>query len=99
VDDQGELTLMYTRKKPEAIVRAVREAATDEVRAIRMPPGLLLDSVAFTDVGWDAITVSHGSMRTLGRVHTRSDSLDHLRGDSIETVAGVLARAAEALAR
>jgi hypothetical protein len=64
-----------------------------------MPPGLLLDSVAFADVGWDAATVSHGSMQTLARVHTRGDSLDALRGRQIEPVARVLARAAEALAR
>ena len=38
-------------------------------------------------------------MQTLARVHTRRDSLDNVRGDSIGTVAGVLARAAEALAR
>jgi Peptidase family M28 len=99
VDDQGELTLMYTRRKPDAIVNAVRNAAGGDVRVRRMPPGLLLDSVAFADAGWDAITVSHGSMRTLGRVHTRRDSLDNLRGVSIGSVASVLARAAEALAR
>jgi hypothetical protein len=99
VDDLGELTIMYTRRKPDAIVDAVRNAAGGAVRVRPMPPGLLLDSVAFADAGWDAITVSHGSMRTLGRVHTRRDSLDNLRGESIGTVAGVLARAAEALAR
>jgi len=99
VDDQGELTLMYTRRKPDRIVDAVRHAAGGDVRVLRMPPGLLLDSVAFADAGWEAITVSHGSMRTLARVHTRRDSLDNLRGVSIDSVAGVLARAAEALAR
>ncbi|HKH93273.1 MAG TPA: M28 family peptidase [Gemmatimonadaceae bacterium] len=99
VDDQGELTLMYTRRKPDRIVDAVRNASGGDVRVLRMPPGLLLDSVAFADAGWEAITVSHGSMRTLARVHTRRDSLDHLRGDSIDSVGGVLARAAEALTR
>jgi hypothetical protein len=99
VDDQGELTLMYTRRKPDTIVNAVRHAAGGDVRVLRMPPGLLLDSVAFADTGWDAVTVSYGSMQTLARVHTRADSLDNVRGDSIGTVAGVLARAAEALAR
>jgi hypothetical protein len=65
----------------------------------RMPPGLLLDSVAFADRGWSAATVSHGSLRTLGRVHTQFDSLDILEGRSIERMSAVLARAAEALAR
>lgn len=99
VDDQGELTVMYTRSLPAPIVNALRDAASSEVRVRRMPPGLLLDSVAFADAGWSAATVSHGSMRTLARVHTPSDSLDLLRGHSIEPVAIVLARAAEALAR
>jgi hypothetical protein len=64
-----------------------------------MPPGLLLDSVAFADAGWSSVTMSHGSTRTLARVHTRHDSLDALRGAQIAPMAAVLARAAEALAR
>ena len=99
VDDQGELTIMYTRRVPGPIVDAVRGAAAGELRVRRMPPGLLLDSVAFADAGWSAVTVSHGSMRTLARVHTSADSLERLDGRSIERVAVVLARAAEALAR
>jgi hypothetical protein len=98
VDDQGELTLMYTRTKPVPIVDAVQRAA-GEVRTRRMPPGLLLDSVAFADAGWSAATLSHGSMRTLARVHTPSDSLDALTGSQVDPMAWVLARAAEALAR
>jgi Zn-dependent M28 family amino/carboxypeptidase len=99
VDDQGELTIMYTRRLPIPIVAAVRDAAPGAVQVRRMPPGLLLDSVAFADAGWSAATVSHGSMQTLARVHTPSDSLEQLRGRSIGPVAVVLARAAEALAR
>ena len=98
VDDQGELTLMYTRTKPVPIVDAVQRVA-GEVRTRRMPPGLLLDSAAFADAGWSAATLSHGSMRTLARVHTRSDSLDALTGSQVDPMAWVLARAAEALAR
>jgi hypothetical protein len=98
VDDQGELTIMYTGSRPTEIVDAVQRVAT-RVDVRRMPPGLLLDSVAFTDRGWSAATVSHGSLRTLGRVHTQFDSLDILEGRSIERMSAVLARAAEALAR
>jgi len=98
VDDQGELTIMYTRTRPAAIVDAVQRVAS-RVTVRRMPPGLLLDSVAFADRGWSAATVSHGSMRTLARVHTPFDSLQILGGRSIESVSVVLARAAEALAR
>jgi hypothetical protein len=55
--------------------------------------------VAFADAGWDSATLSHGSMRSLARVHTRLDSLDAMTGARIDAVASVLARAAEALAR
>jgi hypothetical protein len=98
VDDQGELTIMYTRARPVAIVDAVQRVASN-VNVRRMPPGLLLDSVAFADRGWSAVTVSHGSMRTLGRVHTKLDSLEILSGRSIEPMSAVLARVAEALSR
>ena len=99
VDDQGELTIMYTRNLPAPVVDAVHRAADGDVRVRRMPPGLLLDSVAFSDAGWSAATLSHGSLSTLARVHTPSDSLARLEGRSIEPMAIVLARAAEALAR
>ncbi|HMC55660.1 MAG TPA: M28 family peptidase [Gemmatimonadaceae bacterium] len=98
VDDIGELTLMYTRTNPAPIVSAVERVA-GAVRVLRMPPGLLLDSVAFADVKWSAATLSHGSMQTLARVHTRRDTLDALTGTQIDPMAFVLARAAETLAR
>jgi hypothetical protein len=63
-----------------------------------MPPGLLTDSTALAAAGWQAVTVSHGSLATLRRVHTSRDSLAALRGTAIDDVAGILARAAEALA-
>jgi Zn-dependent M28 family amino/carboxypeptidase len=98
VDDQGELILMYTRTRPGLIVDAVERAA-GEVRVLRMPPGMLLDSVAFAGAGWSAATLSHGSMKTLSRVHTRRDTLDVLTGSQVDPMGWVLARTAEALAR
>jgi hypothetical protein len=98
VDDEGELTLMYTRTRPEPIVDAVQRTA-GAVRVLRMPPGMLLDSVAFADAGWSTATLSHGSMRTLRRVHTRRDTLDALTGTQIDPMAWVLARTSETLAR
>ena len=85
--------------KPESLVAAVERSSERVPRVRRMPLGLLLDSVAFTDAGWTSVTVSRGSLATLRRVHTRRDSLASLRGDGIPEVAAVLARAAEALAR
>jgi hypothetical protein len=99
VDDHGALTIMYSGMPPMDVIRSIRDAAEGQARVRRMPVGLLLDSVAFTDAGWRSVTLSHGALATLGRVHTRGDSLAALRGDAIPEAARVLARAAEALAR
>jgi Zn-dependent M28 family amino/carboxypeptidase len=99
VDDEGALTIMYSGAAPTEVIDAIRAAAQRPVRSRRMPLGLLLDSVALGEAGWRSVTVSRGSLATLGRVHTRADSLEHLRGDGIPETARVLARAAEALAR
>ena len=102
VDDGGTLVIMYNQSAPSRLVAAVQDAAhaahAAGVRTRRMPLGLLTDSTALALAGWEAVTVSHGSLATLGRVHSSSDSLDHLRGTSIGMVADVLARAVEALA-
>jgi hypothetical protein len=102
VDDGGELVIMYNTPLPADVVDAVRNAAsaagTPRVRVRRMPLGLLTDSTALSGGGWRAVTVSHGSLETLRRVHTSKDSLANLRGTSIDGVAAILARAAEALA-
>ena len=99
VDDEGALTIMYSGIPSIEIMDAIRASADEQVRVQRMPLGLLLDSVALTDSGWRSVTVSRGSLASLRRVHTRADSLEHLRGDGISRTARVLARATEALAR
>ncbi|CAN5186625.1 hypothetical protein BH09GEM1_BH09GEM1_21430 [soil metagenome] len=101
VDDGGTLVIMYNQPTPSRLLAVVQDAAraahVAPVRTRRMPLGLLTDSTAFASEGWEAVTVSHGSLATLRRVHSSSDSLDNLRGTSIGTVADVLARAVEAL--
>jgi hypothetical protein len=67
--------------------------------ARRLLPGVLVDGVAFSDAGWEAITISQGSWRTLGRIHGRDDSLARLRGDGIGEAAALIAATAEALDR
>jgi hypothetical protein len=99
VDDTGELTIMYSGMPSMEIIDAIRVAADEPTRVRRMPFGLLLDSVALAEAGWRSVTVSRGSLESLRRVHTRSDSLERLRGDGIGRTAKVLARATEALAR
>ncbi len=99
VDDEGSVVMMFNGHRPVRVEAAVRAASSTGVRVRRMPAGLLTDSTALAAGGWLTATVSHGSFRTLRRVHTKHDSLVHLRGTSIEHVAGILAGAAEALAR
>jgi hypothetical protein len=98
VDDQGALTIMYSGRMPDSLLYTLRGLAPAPLRVRRMPPGLLTDSVAFAERGWNTVTVSRGSFATLRRVHTPSDSLANLRGDGIDDVAILLARAVEALA-
>jgi hypothetical protein len=98
VDDEGELVIMYNGRMPTDVVAAVRSASSRPARVRRMPLGLLSDSTAMADRGWSAVTVSHGSLATLRRVHTPSDSLGFMVGSSVDDVSVILARAAEALA-
>ena len=100
VDDGGSLVIMYNLPAPSDVIDAVRVAvpAPKVARARHMPLGLLTDSTALAAAGWRAVTLSHGSLATLRRIHTANDSLAALRGDRIDGVADILARAAEALA-
>jgi hypothetical protein len=98
VDDDGELTIMHGSNAPAEIIDAIRQAAPCAPRVRRMPLGLLTDSVALTDRGWRAVTLSRGSFASLRRVHTPHDSLARLRGSGVDDAATVLARTAEALA-
>ena len=62
-----------------------------------MLPGILTDSVALADGGWETLTLSRGSLRTLLRIHTPRDGLDAMRGTGIAGAARVLARTAARL--
>jgi hypothetical protein len=97
VDDAGELTIMYSGAAPTPLIQTIEAVSPRPPRVMRMPLGLLTDSVALADRGWTTVTVSRGSLTTLRRVHTAQDSLATLRGDGIDEVATLLARAVEAL--
>jgi len=98
VDDEGELMIMHDSKSPADVIDVILATAARPPRVRRMPLGLLTDSVALTDAGWRAVTLSRGSLASLRRVHTPQDSLGALRGDGVDEMADLLARAAEALA-
>jgi len=97
IDDGGQLTVMYTGRKPQRLVEGVTRAAAqagEPVRVLRLLPGVLTDSVALADSGWDTLTLSRGSARTLRRIHTSRDSLTWMRGSGISGAARVLATTA-----
>jgi peptidase M28-like protein len=101
VDDDGSLVLMYSRRRPTEIVERLEAAARDageRIRTLRLIPGILTDSVALADAGWQAVTLSRGTFRTLKRIHTAHDTPAAMRGIGIAAAAQVLARAATELA-
>jgi hypothetical protein len=100
VDDAGVLRFTHSGRRPERLVRALLAAASEHgVRAGSGPllPGVLLDGVALADRGWEVITVSRGTWRTVARVHTPRDDLSALTGKGVADTAGVVRRAVEAL--
>ena len=100
VDDDGPLVVMYTRAKPTRVTERLEAAAIgfgEELRTLRLLPGILTDGVALADAGWQAVTLSRGTLRTLKRIHTASDTLDDMRGTGIAGAAKVLARTATEL--
>ena len=94
VDDRGMLTVMWTRPRASRLEQALRAATEEPLRVIPLLPGVLVDGLAFSNAGWEAVTLSRGTLGTLRRIHTRGDDLAHLQGTAIATAAHVLARAA-----
>jgi hypothetical protein len=93
VDDEGELRLTWTKRRPSALIEQLAARAADAgVRAPpgRLLPGALLDAVALADAGWQVVTVSRGTLRTLARIHTSRDSLEHLNGGGVALTASII---------
>lgn len=100
VDDDGPLVAMHTRAKPMYLTDRLQAAAAEageDLRTLRLLPGILTDSVALADAGWQTVTLSRGTLRTLRRIHTVRDTLDGMQGAGISGAAEVLARAATEL--
>jgi len=97
VDDDGDLVVMYTGSLPRGLVSSLENAASEckqPLRTLRLLPGILTDSVALAQAGWTTVTLSRGTLRTLGRIHTSRDSLATMDGRGIAGAARVLARVA-----
>ena len=96
VDDAGVLVAMFSGRRPE---RLARLAAGQGARVHRMIPGILTDSVALADAGWETITISRGTLRTLARIHGPRDTADRLDGSGIADAARAVAAMAAEVAR
>ncbi|HEY2897749.1 MAG TPA: M28 family peptidase [Gemmatimonadaceae bacterium] len=88
IDDAGSLRLVYSGRKPRALLGRLGEGWP---AASRLPPGLLMDGVALADANWEVVNVSKGSWRTVSRIHTSRDVPTHLHDSGIEAVAALLA--------
>jgi hypothetical protein len=96
VDDVGALVLMFTGSRPDRLVSALERAASsagEGIRTLHLIPGILTDSVALAAGGWETLTLSRGTLRTLQRIHTSRDTLATMSGKGIDGAANVLARA------
>lgn len=94
IDDDGEFTVMYSGSRPDGLVARLASSASAQNVAVtvrRLIPGILTDSVALADAGWETLTLSRGNLRTLQRIHTSRDTLATMRGTAIDAAARILA--------
>lgn len=101
LDDSGETVLMWSRRKPMALIEACGGAAQlCGARFVhrRLLPGVLTDAVAVADAGWPAVTVSRGTLRTLLRIHSDRDRPERLNGAGVAETATLLAAVADTIA-
>ncbi|HMG70200.1 MAG TPA: M28 family peptidase [Gemmatimonadaceae bacterium] len=92
VDDAGAWRCMYTGPRPKRIAAAAETIASVlgvRLTVGRLIPGILADSMAFADLGIEAVTLSRGTLSTLARIHTRRDNSNALTGNGAAD-AGVL---------
>jgi hypothetical protein len=100
VDDGGRFLCMARRTSRGAATAAIVRAAKRVGLPLRVRgiiPGILADSIAFADAGWDSLTLSRGNIATLARVHTSSDTRERLNGAGIAQAAYLLAATVEEL--
>lgn len=93
LDDKGRVLCMYTGTAPRSVIRAAEAAATRlgiQLSVRRLIPGILADSVAFSDRGCNSITISRGTVATLARIHTRGDNSTATTGSGAAEVSGML---------
>ena len=100
-DDSGTWRCMHTGNPPERLSAAVETSASRlgfNLARGRMIPGILADSIAFSDLGIEAVTLSRGTLSTLARIHTRRDNSAVLTGKGAADASRLLADLARQLA-
>ncbi len=78
VDDIGDVTIVAHDREGERLAERLRQALDSPgyvVRRRRLPPGIMVDSLAFARVGARAVTVARLNWTTLRRVHTDRDNV------------------------
>jgi hypothetical protein len=100
VDDTGNWRCMHTSSRPKRIAAAAETIAGG--MGVRLPmsrliPGILADSVAFADLGIEAVTLSRGTLSTLARVHTGRDTSNTLTGVGAAEASALLSALAKEL--
>lgn len=95
LDDDGDVCLIAYA--PTGALLAKARPLVDRVLRQVQLPGVLTDSNAFQAANWETVTLGRGTLRTLGRIHTKRDSLESLRGTAVTPAARVLARIVEEL--
>jgi len=99
IDDNGRFRCMI-RGGPSVAVASMLRAAERlgfDVPVTSILPGILTDGIAFSDTGWDCLTLSHGNIATLLRVHTSRDVRERLDGTGIAKAARLIAATVEEL--
>jgi hypothetical protein len=99
IDDNGRFRCMI-RGRPGGAVAAMLSAAERlgfDVPVTSILPGILTDGIAFSDAGWDCLTLSHGNIATLARVHTPGDTRERLDGTGIAKASRLIVATIEEL--
>ena len=98
-DDNGRFICMIRGGRGVAAASVVRAASRVgfDVRLTSVLPGILTDSIAFSNAGWDAVTLSRGNIATLARVHTSRDTRDRLDGTGIAKATPLIVATVEEL--
>ena len=93
IDDDGGWRLMYNGTRPHQIAEAAEKVSNSTGSKLslgRFVPGILADSMVFSDRGFPAVTLSRGTLSTLARIHTRRDTSNAFTSKGVAEATAVL---------